>query len=102
MIKYRTPFGLFNQFILCENKHNDIILKCPKNSLTISERNFVAKSCQIWNFFISDVIKKNEINKAKGYIIPGEQENSDISASISFVKDSLTKLLLVFQSKGSI
>ena len=36
-----------------------------------------------------------------GYIIPGEEENSDLCASISFMKEKLTKCLLKLQSKGS-
>ena len=58
------------------------------------------KACTIWNFFINDVLSKNTISKYVGYIIPGEEENSDLSASISFVKENLTKCLLKLQSNG--
>ena len=59
------------------------------------------KACAIWNFFINDVLSKNTINNQMGYIIPGEEQNSDLSASISFVKENFTKRLLKLQSEGS-
>ena len=67
----------------------------------VSKLNFLAKACKIWNFFISGVLTQNDVNEKTGYIIPGEKANSDISASIFVVKESLVKLLLNLQSKGS-
>ena len=66
----------------------------------VSKHNFVMKACAIWNFFINDILSKSTINNHVGYIIPGEEENSDLWASISFVKENLTKCLLKLQSKG--
>ena len=66
-----------------------------------AKNNFAMKACTIWNFFINGVLSKNAINNDVGYIIPGEEKNSDLSASISFVKENMTKCLLELQSGGS-
>ena len=42
-------------------------------------------SCKIWNTFNKDVFEKNKINNRLGYIIPGEEANTDLSTSVAFV-----------------
>ena len=101
ILKYRAPFGLYKIFKLWHNPRKvNITLNCPENSLMVSKQNFVRKACAIWNFFINDVLSKSIINKDVGYIIPGEEQNSDLTTPISFVKENSTKCLLKLQSKG--
>ena len=61
----------------------------------------MSKSCKIWNEFAKDDFEKNKINNSIGYIIPGEEANSELSASVAFIKDRLTKILLAKLSSGS-
>ncbi len=102
-MKYCAPSGLYNIFKLWHNPRNACItLKCQKNNLMEAKNNFAMKACVIWNFFINGVLSKNTINNDVGYIIPGEENNSDkLSASISSIKENLTKCLLKLQSEGS-
>ena len=58
------------------------------------------KSCKIWNSFNKDVFEKNKINNRFGYIIPGEEANTDLSTSVGFIKNRLEKVLLSKQSSG--
>ena len=55
---------------------------------------------KIWNILAKDALEKNKINSSLGYIIPGEQANSDLSTSVAFIKDKITKILLSKQLSG--
>ena len=69
--------------------------------LKVSEHNFIHKSIALWNSLIGDIIVSNNPNLTRGYIVPGEKPNSDLSASIAFVKSKIKSVLLSSQSKGS-
>ena len=104
IIKHREPRGIFDKIKVSTNNRNNQILLKPNitdNKLLINQQNFLSKSCKIWNVFVKEVFEKNKINNIVGYIIPGEVANSDLSASVAFIKDSLTKILLTKQSSGS-
>ena len=106
IIKYREPRGIFDNISISGNDHNNRIILKPisnimNNKLLITQQNFFFKSCKIWNTIGKDIFEKNKINNSLGYIIPGEEVNSDLSTSIAFVKDRLTKILLTRQSSGS-
>ena len=104
VLKFREPRGLLDKMNLLSNNHNSHIILRPyitHNSLMTNDYNFIIKCCKIWNTLAKDVFAKNKINERMGYIIPGEEANSDLSSSVSFIKDSLTKVLLGKQSAGS-
>ena len=104
IVKHREPRGLFDKVLITpNNRNNHVILKpdITDNKLLITKQIFLSKSCKIWNTLVKDILEKNKINDNVGYIIPGEQVNSDLSASVAFVKDRLTKILLSKQLSGS-
>ena len=79
ILKYRTPYSIFEEFDL---KSNNKLYQHTKK-LKVSEHNFFCKSPVIWNALIDKILEKNSLSD-KGYIIPGSKINSDLAASISF------------------
>ena len=69
----------------------------PKFSLEISRQNFVYNASLIWNGIISQVLNKCD-PYPNNIMVPGSSENSDLSASISFIKNRVKKHLFVSQS----
>ena len=60
-------------------------------------------ACTIWNNLIDDMLEKSlpiEEGKFKGTIIQGSSKNSDLCASVSFIKNKLKDHLLNEQSSG--
>ena len=103
IIKFREPRGLFENVLISSNDYNNRIILKPNithNNLTNTMQNFMFKSCKIWNSFNKDVFEKNKINNRFGYIIPGEEANTDLSTSVGFIKNRLEKVLLSKQSSG--
>ena len=103
IIKFREPRGLFEYVLISTNDHNNRIILKPNithNKLPATKQNFLFMACKIWNNFAKDVLEKNKINSTLGYIIPGEQANSDLSTSVAFMKDKASKILLSKQSSG--
>ena len=104
ILKIREPRGLFEKVLISSNNRNNRMVLNPNiqnNKLPDTEQNFLFKSCKIWNTFAKDIFEKNKININRGYIIPGEDANSDLSASVSIMKDRFTKILLNRQTNGS-
>ena len=69
----------------------------PKFSLEISRQNFVYNASLIWNGIISQVLNKCD-PYPNNIMVPGSSENSDLSASISFIKNRVKKHLFLSQS----
>ena len=104
ILKFREPRGLFEKVLIRSNNRNNRMVLNPiiqNNKLPATEQNFLFKSCKIWNTFAKDIFEKNRININRGYIIPGEEANSDLSASVTIIKDRFTKILLNRQTSGS-
>ena len=104
ILKFREPRGLFEKVLIRSNNRNNRMVLNPiikNNKLPATEKNFLFKSCKIWNTFAKDIFEKNRININRGYIIPGEEANSDLSASVTIIKDRFTKILLNRQTSGS-
>ena len=102
VLKYRLPFGLYSEYIFSPNIYKmGVTLSCPNVKLQVSKHNFLYKSCTLWNSFADNVLETNELNKDWGYIIPGEKQNSDLSASMYVIKKNINLLLLKLQAKGS-
>ena len=96
IMKERLPMSLYVLFTQSCRETN--LLMCPpKFSLEISRQNFVYSSCLIWNGTIGQVL-----DKCKPYpndiMVPGSSPNSDLSASISIIKNRLKEKL--FQTQG--
>ena len=60
----------------------------PKVRLVVSQQNFVYRSSEIWNSLIKHVFRVFSICNVEesGIIIPGSTVNSDLSASVAFIK----------------
>ena len=74
--------------------------KIVNNNIPTTQQNFFFKSCKIWNALAKDIFVKNKINSSLGYIIPGEETNSDLSTSTAFIKERLSQVLMTKQSAG--
>ena len=75
------------------------MLLIPDITLSISKNNFVFKSSTLWNELIDCILEKSLPNK-KGIIVRDSSLNSDLYATIPFVKNKLKALLLDHQSSG--
>ena len=103
IIKFREPRGLFDKILISCNDHNNRMILKPKivnNNIPTTQQNFFFKSCKIWNALAKDIFVKNKINSSLGYIIPGEETNSDLSTSTAFIKERLSQVLMTKQSAG--
>ena len=93
--KFYTNFILpnLNETVI-KRFHNFInfIVGFHHNKLLATDQNFLFKSCKIWNTLAKDVLEKNKINCSLGYVIPGEEANSDLSAFVVFIEYRLTKM----------
>ena len=103
ILKTCTPVSLCNLFsksFRCAS----VLLLLPTVKLDISKNNFVFNSCKIWNNLIGYMLEKSsplDKGKYKGTIIQGSSKNSDLCASISFIKNKLKVHLLSDQSSGN-
>ena len=104
ILKSRTPISLYNLF---PQGYRDasFLLLLPKVTLEISKNNFIFNACTIWNDLIDNLLEKSlplDKGKFKGTVIKGSAINSDLCATISFIKDRLRCHLLLKQSSGDI
>ena len=101
ILKYRSPHGLYNEFIFKDNRYKSgVLLSHPNFKLKLSKHTYLFKSSILWNDITNDVFEKNILNSSVGYIVPGENKNSDLSAALGFFKNRLKYLLLESQMKG--
>ena len=102
ILKTSTPISLCN-VISKGCRDANFLLLLPIVTLEISRNNFVFSACTIWNNLIGDMLEKclplNE-GKFKGTIIQGSSKNSDLCASVAFIKNKLKIHLLNEQSSG--
>ena len=102
ILKTCVPVSLFD--LLSQGcRDANFLLLLPKVSLDISKNNFLFNACKIWNNLIGDMLEKSlpvEDGKFKGIIIQGSVKNSDLCASVSFIKNKLKHHLLEQQSSG--
>ena len=81
LLFYNTYYN--NQLSACK-----LLLMIPKVRLDVSQQNFVYRSSQIWNSLIKHVLSVCNVEES-GIIIPGSTANSDLSASVAFIKKKL-------------
>ena len=93
ILKFREPRGLFEYLAITVTTVNRMVLNpnIKNNKLPVTEQNLLFKSCKIWITFAQDIFEKNKININLGYIIPGEEANSYLSASVTIIKYRVTK-----------
>ena len=98
------PISLYNLFSQ-GNRDASFLLLLPKVTLDISKNNFVFNACTIWNSLIEDMLEKSlplDKGKFKGTVIKGSAKNSDLCATMSFIKNKLKCHLLDKQSSEDI
>ena len=104
ILKTHTPVSLYNLFTQGCRDANFLLL-LPKITLDISKNNFFFSACSIWNNLIGDMLEKSmplDEGKFKGTVVTGSSINSDLCATVSFVKNKLKSHLLYQQSLGDI
>ena len=102
ILKMHIPVSLHYLFKQGQRDTN-FLLHPPDVDLDISKRNFVFNSCTIWNKLIGVLLEKNVLTCLRGdkyVIIIGSTQNSDLCATIPFVKNKLKAYLLNKQSSG--
>ena len=77
------------------------LLMTPKVKLEVSKQNFVFKATKVWNKLIGHALERTE-PEISGLIIPGSARNSDLSASIAFVKGKIKMYIQNSQKLGHI
>ena len=70
------------------SRNQKLLLMTPKVKLEVSKQNFVFKATKVWNKLIGHALERNE-SANSGVIIPRSARNSDLSASIAFVKGKI-------------
>ena len=100
ILKNHTPISIYSLFSYNTFSKRQLLLTPPMFSLDISKQNFVAKACSIWNSCISKVLQQSPLNNQKCVVIMGAIDNSDLSASIGYIKSTMVKYLLDKQKKG--
>ena len=95
IVKFRTPISLYELFN--PSPRISIFLMClPRINLDISKKIFVFSGSLIWNCLIGNLLNKCLPNE-NGIMVPGSTECSDLSASISFIKNRLKGILFKTQ-----
>ena len=96
IMKERLPISMCELFTPSPRSSN--FLMCPpKFSLEISRQNFVYNSCLIWNGTISQVLDTCD-PYPNNIMVPGSSANSDLSASISVIKNRVKTHLFQIQA----
>ena len=96
IMKERLPISLFELFTPSSRESN-FLIRLPKFSLEVSRQNFLYNSCLIWNGTIGQVLDKCE-PYPNNIMVPGSSINSDLSASISVIKNRLKENLFQTQA----
>ena len=100
ILKYSIPCSLKQLFNLCP-RNQKFLLMTPKVKLEVSKQNFVFKATKVWNKLIGHALERTE-PEISGLIIPGSARNSDLSASIAFVKGKIKIYIQNSQKLGHI
>ena len=99
ILKWHRPISMFSLLQVNDFSKRHLLIP-PKVTLDISKNNFLYKSSLIWNYLIQKVLVSPPLDKYTGTVIPGSIMNSDLSASIGFVKNSSKQFLLNVQKQG--
>ena len=77
-------------------RNDKLLLMIPKVKLEVTKQNFVFKATKVWNDHKVKIFHKSDPSHT-GIIIPGNNENSDLSISVGFAKTKLKSTLLLSQ-----
>ena len=97
---FKILMSVYECFRFCP-KNNKLLLMIPKVRLVVSQQNFVYRSSEIWNSLIKHVFSICNVEES-GIIIPGSTANSDLSASVAFIKNKLRAKLKANQKTGRV
>ena len=95
LLKYRIPMSLC---VLLKNspRNTNMLLLVPLIRLDLAKNNFILQASCIWNGLIQKLMNRSSTNSL-GIIIPGSSSNSDLSTSISLIKNKIKNVLLFTQ-----
>ena len=104
ILKTQLPVSLYSLFNLGQRDTN-FLLHLPDVDLDISKRNFVFNSSSVWNKLVGVILEKNVLTCLHDdtyVIIVGSAPNSDLCATLPFVKNKLKAFLLDKQALGGV
>ena len=86
---------------LCEllknsSRNTNMLLLVPLIRLDLAKNNFIFQASCIWNRLIQKLMNRSS-TKSLGIIIPGSSSDSDLSTSISLIKNKIKNVLLFTQ-----
>ena len=96
VLKYKTPISVYELFGMSYRSPSMLIIP-PKVKIETAKCNFVYKASTIWNALITKLLNKCNTTNSVGIIIPGSTKDSDLSTSISIIKNKLKNALLETQ-----
>ena len=95
VLKYKSPISICELFVFSP-RFSNMLLTLPKIKNETVKHNFVFKASSIWNALIETLLNK-WLPNSRGIVIPGSSTGSDLSTSISIVKNKLKDVLLETQ-----
>ena len=98
--KLHTPMLIDNLLSISQCNKRHLLVKIPKSLLLVAQNNFAFKASQIWNDIIPHILNQPVLDSQTNLIIPGSCINSDLSASLGYIKTFAKKLILKIQSHG--
>ena len=96
VLKFQSPISISELFAF-SRRHSNMLLILPKVKNETLKQNFVFQSSSIWNKLIEKLFNKCSLD-SNGIMIPGSTIGSDLSTSISIVKNKLKGVLLETQN----
>ena len=95
LLKYRIPMSLC-ELLKNSPRNTNMLLLVPLIRLDLAKNNFIFQASCIWNGLIQKLMNRSSTNSL-GIIIPGSSSNSDLSTSISLIKNKIKNVLLFTQ-----
>ena len=96
---FKIPISLHSLFNLSQ-RGTHFLLHLPGVTLEISKNNFVFQSSSIFNKLIINILQRN-LPGENGIVFRGSSQNSDLCATLPFVKKKLKTILFNQQSLGN-
>ena len=95
LLKYRIPMSLC-ELLKNSPRNTNMLLLVPLIRLDLAKNNFIFQASCIWNGLIQKLMNRSSTNSL-GIIVPGSSSNSDLSTSISLIKNKIKNVLLSTQ-----
>ena len=99
ILKYRTPYSLFDKFSFSARKELSLVRPTTLHSKRL--QNFICKSTAKWNEVSKIIFEHTTLITIRGLLIliPGSAVGSDLTAKTSTIKLKLKNILLSIQSQ---